>query len=102
MSVAGVPPFLGFFAKFAGFVRVVCFSSSSVVLLILLLVGSVLRLYFYLGLSFSIFFFSFWGSGAQGSGFKVFLLFFLSGFFLFCGVLIFDSFFLFLLYDFLV
>ena len=63
LTVAGVPPFFGFFTKVFVFI---VFGSSffRIFLLLVLIVGSLISLYFYMGLFFSCFFFFFffgWG-----------------------------------------
>lgn len=58
ITISGIPPFFGFFGKLIVFI---CFRVSyiRIVYLIFLILGSLFRLYFYLGIFFSIFFFYF-------------------------------------------
>merc|ERR1711860_271171 len=73
ISLSGIPPFVGFFGKVMGFF---CFSSCyfGFFFLTMFVLGSLIRLYFYLGLFFSCFFSLF--RGCFSMDLPVFFVFF--------------------------
>nr|YP_009051408.1 NADH dehydrogenase subunit 2 [Tetrastemma olgarum]AIH00396.1 NADH dehydrogenase subunit 2 [Tetrastemma olgarum] len=99
LTVAGVPPFFGFFTKVFVFM---IFGSSFLgfIFLFVLIVGSLISLYFYMGLFFSVFFFFFCCLKNFSSKLLFYGVLFFAFFSLF-GVLIFDYYFFFF-YDILV
>nr|YP_006303218.1 NADH dehydrogenase subunit 2 [Nectonemertes cf. mirabilis HC-2011]ADZ05371.1 NADH dehydrogenase subunit 2 [Nectonemertes cf. mirabilis HC-2011] len=91
-SMAGIPPFLGFFVKMLCLFQIG--GSGGFIVILFLILGSLTSLYFYLALFFSFFFFSMsFGGGSFSfknlSFFLMFMFFFLS----LVGMLFFDFFF---------
>ncbi len=98
LTISGVPPFLGFFAKIFGFLAF-GFSFVRLFFFMFLLLGSLIRLYFYLGLFFSCFFFFYSFVGFRWVRFSYFFIRFLV--FSLFGYFFIDYFFIFF-YDILV